>query len=286
MDGSRRIFWGHTLGQALARAARHYALPAERLAYRVHEKRHGFVRHPRAVLVEVDPGSPELLTAGAGTSAPAAPPPAPATEKAERRPTQAQVRPTPSAFENRTPRRAEQRPSAGRRSGAAPARFSGPPPFDEPNEDSVFAAAEAARRIVGFARLELEPRVQQVEDRLEVELAGADTDRLRRLGLEFLDEIESLLPRAILSLSGLRVRCRVDGAGLRGERESELRARAREVAGQVVASGEAELIGPLNPAERRTIHVELAEFSGVRTESVGDGHMKRLRIVPGDHPSG
>ena len=58
----RRFFWGQTLSQALARAARHFGLAPERLAYRVRAKRHGYVKHPRAVLIEIDPDAPARAT--------------------------------------------------------------------------------------------------------------------------------------------------------------------------------------------------------------------------------
>ena len=64
----RRIFWGRSVAQAVAKAARHHRVAPEQLAWRRYEKRHGFVKHQRAVLIEVDP---EALLRGPG-SAPAA----------------------------------------------------------------------------------------------------------------------------------------------------------------------------------------------------------------------
>jgi spoIIIJ-associated protein len=265
----RRIFWGQSLAQAMARAARYYGVPVERLAYRVHEKRHGFVKHPRAVLIEVDPGAPAL--APAAESAPLRPvaEPAPARPAAERPPAQpATVRagpPPPSPAERRPPRAEPPREEES---------------WDTPDEESLYAAIEAARSLLHFAGLELEPRGQLGGERLEVVLEGPDAGRLHELGVELLDELELLLPKAVQSLSGRHVRCRIDGAGLRVEREVALRARAREVAARVLASGDEELLAPLNPAERRIVHLELAERAGVRTESVGSGFLKRLRISP------
>jgi spoIIIJ-associated protein len=253
----RRIFWGHSLAQAVARAARHYGLAVERLAYRVHAKRHGFVKHPRKVLIEVDPAAPALAAPPSAETAPAPAPVAAAPPSRE---------PSPS----REPRP----PAATRR----PARASTSEPWQSPDEESALAAAEAAMQLLRFAGLALEPQVSRGEERLEIELAGADLERLRRLGAGFLDELEQLLPRAVVGLSGRRVRLRIDGAGLRGEREAALRARAREAAERLLAGGESELFEPLPPAERRILHLELAAHPGVETESVGDGFLKRLRI--------
>jgi spoIIIJ-associated protein len=254
----RRIFWGHSLAQALARASRYHGLPVDRLAYRIHEKRHGFVKHPRAVLVEVDPERPELpvRAISPATPPPSAAPPRPSTAVA-----------------------AERRPAA------RPRREEAPPPrevesWDVPDEESIYAAAEAARRLLQLVALMLDPRVSAAGERLEVVLEGVDEPRLVELGVGFLDTLENLMPRAVMGLSGRHVRCRVDGAGLRARRESELQALAREVAERVRRSGERELLGPFNPAERRIVHLELREVVGVRTESLGHGFLKRLAVDP------
>jgi spoIIIJ-associated protein len=124
------------------------------------------------------------------------------------------------------------------------------------------------------------PEARIEEDRLELELHGPDAERLAGLGFELLAEIELLLPRAVQSLCGRHVRCRLDAAGLREAREAELRARAREAAERALASGQPELLEPLNPAERRLVHLELADRPGLETESLGSGFLKKIRIAP------
>jgi len=255
----RRIFWGHSLAQALAKASRYYGVPVDRLAYSLHEKRHGFVRLPRAVLVEIDPEHPTLPE---GTPPVAAPVPkreggAPvARQRTDRRPPPQHARPVAAE----TVQREES--------------------WDAPDEESIYAAAEAAGRMLQFAGLELTARVEIRDERLEVTLEGADEERLRHHGIALLDDLESLLPRAIMGLSGRHVRCRIEGAGLRARHEDGLRARAREVAERVRTSGNEELLEPLNPAERRIVHLELRDQPGLRTESVGRGFRKRVAISP------
>ncbi len=257
---SRRIFWGHSLAQALAKAARYHSLPVERLAYRLYERRHGFVRVRRAVLIEIDPEHPARPQAEATLPAPVA------AERHAARPAPRPPAPRGEAAPERTP----PRPAAGRPI----------PSWDEPDEESVYGATEAMRRMLELAGLDLATRVEISEGRLELALEGPDDERLRGLGVEFLDALEGLLPRAILGLSGRRVRCRIDGAGLRDARAEELRARARAIAERVRETGVSEMLEPLSSAERRIVHLELRDAPGVGTESVGDGFMKRVRIAP------
>ena len=58
-DSKRRFFSGDTLQQALVQAANHFRLQPEEIAYRQIEKRHGFTKVRRKVVIEVDPEAPE-----------------------------------------------------------------------------------------------------------------------------------------------------------------------------------------------------------------------------------
>ncbi len=285
---TRRFFSGNTLGQALVAAARYFAVDPDALAYRLRDKRHGFIRQQRAVVIEVDPQAP-LLAAGAervgreptsAKPASGAPPssrslPAPRPEAAAR-----PASPRPAASE----RRPEGRPEVRRSPGATRARTGGDERevWERPDAEATSAAIEAASRLVRLAGLALEVRSERGEERIELELHGADEGRLATLGSGFLDELEHLLPRAIHGLTGKLVRVRVEGAGLRAARESVLREEARSAAKRVLDSGREELLEPLAPSERRIVHLELEPVAGVRTESLGTGLKKRVRIAPSD----
>jgi predicted RNA-binding protein Jag len=269
-ERERRFFAGNSLAQAVAAAASHFGLEPEALAYRVRERRHGFVKLPRKVVIEVDPGAPRRSDEPP-VSAP--PPPAGAEPAPAPRPAR-QSRPggrAASAPHEERPRRGARREEHAERSAAGET-------WRAADEESALAAGEATRRLLRLAGLELEPRVRIVGERLEIELEGADEGRLRELGLEFLEDLEHLLPRAAHGLCGKLVRARVEGAGLRAAREEELRALARATAERVVSSGREHLLGPLEPAERRIVHLELKERGDVATESVGSGFLKRVRV--------
>jgi spoIIIJ-associated protein len=269
-ERTRRFFWGNSLAQAVMSAARYHRIDPESLAYRIHEKRHGFVKHPRAIVIEVDPHQPRRV--GDAPAAPAAPAPLP------------------------TPRAAAPRAASPRPPRPAPAPGSAPPPreerrsrearpapteaWDAPDAESEVAAAEAGRRLLQVAGLELELAIHTLEDRLEVALSGTDEPRVAARGIAFLEELEHLLPRAIHGLSGRMVRCRVDCGGLREAHDEVLRELARREADRAVASGEPVLLEPLSSAERRVVHLELLARGGVTTESLGTGARKRVRISP------
>ncbi len=59
----RKFFSGSSVEQAVLAAARHYRIEPERVAYRVRDKKHGFLRPGRQVVIEVDPAAPERAEA-------------------------------------------------------------------------------------------------------------------------------------------------------------------------------------------------------------------------------
>jgi predicted RNA-binding protein Jag len=266
----RRFFWGRTLPQAIAKAARHYGVAPESLAWSRHEKRHGFVRHQRAVLVEVDPRAPlravgSELSGRSGTAPAAEAAPKPGAAPAPRR----VAAPSPPAVRPATPRPTADKIVARRNETE----------WDAPDEESEAAALEACRRLLRFARIAAVPAATRHAERIEIELTppGPDT-AAEAIGDQLLDDLEHLLPRAVFTLCGRRVRVAVDAFGRRAARAEELRALAAAVGERVRASGEAETLEPMTPGERRTVHLVFESDPELATESLGDSHRKRVRI--------
>lgn len=142
------------------------------------------------------------------------------------------------------------------------------------------AAAKAAVLVLRIAGLDLEPRVLQGEDRLEVDLAGPDVDWCFADDGELVLAIEHLLPRMVRSLSGEAALVRVDCDNFQEIREERLRSLAQRMAEEVRRFGKPRTLEPMNPADRRIIHVTLADDPHVITESEGDGYFKRVMIRP------
>jgi len=63
-DLKQRYFFGDTLEQAVMRAASHFQLHPDEVAYQRVEKRHGFLRVRRRVVIEVDPDRPKRAEIG------------------------------------------------------------------------------------------------------------------------------------------------------------------------------------------------------------------------------
>jgi spoIIIJ-associated protein len=296
-EAKRRFFSGDTLRQALVQAANYYDLDPDQIAYRSLEKRHGFIKNRRRVMIEVDPEQPKRSegtstprpeTAAPAISVPAprpSPPPRPATppvtpvardRRPERRPEPMTPRPAP-------PSPATEGAGGGEDEGliALPER---PLRASERFPPATGPQAEAAQKgldlILGLAGLDLSARIHQGEDRLEIDLSGPGAERCFDDEGELLMAIEHLLPRVIRSLSGEAVACRVDCDNFHEIREEQLRTLAQRAAEEVRRRGRPRTLEPMNPADRRVVHMTLADDPHVETESEGDGYFKRVTIRP------
>ncbi len=77
-----------------------------------------------------------------------------------------------------------------------------------------------------------------------------------------------------------RDRDRSEGPGLSPEQEARLEQQARAAAEAVRSSGEAKVLDTMNSRERWVIHNVLKDERGVRSESVGEGRERRVKIAP------
>jgi spoIIIJ-associated protein len=72
----------------------------------------------------------------------------------------------------------------------------------------------------------------------------------------------------------------VDVEGYRERREQTLQQMAEKMARQAIRTGETQILEPMNPADRRIVHIHLREFEGVSTSSVGEEPRRKVSIIP------
>jgi len=102
-----------------------------------------------------------------------------------------------------------------------------------------------------------------------------------------LDAIETLMNRMVNRTGTEPIRIVLDVDRYRKRREENLTRTAHRLAKKAKGEQRIVTIGPLCPRDRRVIHLALAGDPGLRTESVGEGEMKKLRIIPlGKEPEG
>ena len=110
-------------------------------------------------------------------------------------------------------------------------------------------------------------------------IEGPDSGLLLNQGGELLDALQQILNQAYGRglPKGQRIVC--DANNYRAARETELRAMAEHAARQVRDTSSPFVFGPMDASERRVIHLSLAEEVDLVTESIGEGHARRLRVA-------
>jgi spoIIIJ-associated protein len=112
-----------------------------------------------------------------------------------------------------------------------------------------------------------------------LDLDGADADLLQTQTGELLEALQHVVNQVFgRGLTGARLVC--DVHGFRATREAELQAMANLAASRVRQTGLAFTFEPMTANERRIIHLTLAESPDLFTESIGEGHDRKLRVGP------
>lgn len=95
---------------------------------------------------------------------------------------------------------------------------------------------------------------------------------------ETLRSLQFLLSMALKNKDAELTRINIDVANYKKHRAERVMEQVREWCQQVVSSGEAMPLKPMNPADRRTAHRVVAEFDRLQSHSEGEGKERHLVI--------
>ena len=245
------FFSGETEARAVLAAANHFGVSPDEVVFDRVEKRHGFVKR-RRVVIRVDPEQ-----VGAGSEQPVE--------------TEAEGL-SPSASDDAVSSAPEETPVE------TPATQEEAERPVEDSEEIVEIAQGAFRQLLELADLEVSADMVLADGWLEVEIEGVDQELLVEDEGQVLLALQHLLPRVMYGELGRIVPCRLDSGGYQRRKEERLRGLARRVADEVVSRGGIRALRPMNPADRRIVHITLADDPDVETESHGNGYFKRVNI--------
>lgn len=118
------------------------------------------------------------------------------------------------------------------------------------------------------------------DDEVFVEVYGGDPGKIIGRGGRTLGALE-YVTNAVVNRDGERqVRVNIDVGGYKRRRDARLRDTALAAAARVRRNGVAVELEPMSAAERRVVHMSLAEEAGVMTESTGEGADRRVVVKP------
>jgi len=120
--------------------------------------------------------------------------------------------------------------------------------------------------------------VEETGEGTHINLEGEDGGVLIRRGGEGLQALQHVVATTYRRQLGDDNRIVIDCNGFRRDKDAELKQMALFMAGKARSSGMPQEMGPLNPYERRIVHLAIAEEQDVTSESIGDAFMKTVII--------
>jgi spoIIIJ-associated protein len=153
------------------------------------------------------------------------------------------------------------------------------------DDERAMGALEFVTNVVDQMEMDCRVRLRrppegETEPEIQIEISGPDAGRIiGKKGL-VLSALQFLTHR-VVNRSGTEKRhVLVDAEGYRSRRDDSLATMARRLGRQAVEQGKIITFEPMNPRDRRVVHLALAKFEGVITKSDGEGQSRRVQIIP------
>lgn len=145
---------------------------------------------------------------------------------------------------------------------------------------SVQPVVEFLNRFTAALGIKSPVDVEETPDGPRLNLSGDEAEILVRHRGEPIKALQQVVDMAFGRLYDDERRVFVDALAYRKGKDLELKQMARLIADKVKETGLDQQIGPLNPYERRIVHLAVAEIPGVASESIGDAFSKVVIISP------
>jgi spoIIIJ-associated protein len=120
--------------------------------------------------------------------------------------------------------------------------------------------------------------VEETADGPRINLGGEEAELLVRHRGEPLKALQHVVDMAYGRALPDEKRLFIDALEYRKGKDVELRKMARLLAEKAKETGVDQQLGPLNPYERRIVHLAVADIPNAATESIGDAFSKTIII--------
>jgi spoIIIJ-associated protein len=125
------------------------------------------------------------------------------------------------------------------------------------------------------------------DDAIRYTLAGDDVPLFTDDKGILLDSIQHVLVKSVNRNTDQRINIVVDADDFKKEREEYLKSYVAKICITVRKTNRPYILKPLNPSERRTVHILVKAEGDLTSESLGDGLYKKIKIAKvGSKPNG
>jgi spoIIIJ-associated protein len=151
-----------------------------------------------------------------------------------------------------------------------------PSALDEP----LALGRDILQRIIDSLTTDATIDVVEDSDRVLFNVVGGNAAILIGKRGQTLEAIQSLVEKAVNKKNKNRIRIQIDIAGYLETRRENLEQLANRLAEKAKRIEKPISLGQMSAADRRIIHLALKDDPDVRTQSRGDGYLKKLVIFP------
>ncbi|HIE12446.1 MAG TPA: protein jag [Desulfotomaculum sp.] len=141
-------------------------------------------------------------------------------------------------------------------------------------------AGVLVKKIITSMGLDGNVVVHENERRIEIEINGDRMGALIGRRGETLNALQYLVGLAVNRSEGERKRVQIDVGGYRKKRDETLRELAMKLADKAKQRGRSVALEPMNPHERRVIHMALKSRNDIYTFSEGEEPFRKIVISP------
>jgi len=157
--------------------------------------------------------------------------------------------------------------------------FDGTPLHTFPDEP-VDLGKMVLQRIVDSITSDAEIRVEQNSNRILFNVVGGNSAIMIGKHGQTLEAIQSIVEKIINKRNQHRIRVEVDVEGYLENRRNNLERQAARLAEKCKRVGKPVAVGQMNAHDRRIVHLALKDDRAVRTQSIGEGYLRKLMIFP------
>jgi spoIIIJ-associated protein len=147
---------------------------------------------------------------------------------------------------------------------------------DDPKE----IGSEALKRIVDLITTDATISIKERSSRLFFNIKGGNSAVLIGKRGQTLEAIQYIVEKIVNKKRKERVGIQVDVEGYLEKRRNSLEKTAFRLAEKVKRTGKPATIGQMNSHDRRIVHIALKDDNMVRTQSMGEGMLRKLVIFP------
>jgi spoIIIJ-associated protein len=150
----------------------------------------------------------------------------------------------------------------------------------EPEEDLLPRAREILEQLLAKMQEPGTVTATQEEDRINLLIATADAGLLIGKQGQTLDALQYLVTKMLAKQTRGKVRIAIDVEAYRARHNEALALLAQKYGEKVKRSGRSMTLNPMNPYDRRIVHMALQGDKDLKTISRGEGLYKKVVISP------